>query len=109
MLDLSANEIEALPPLAAALPALAELILDQNSLRSLGDELVGLAKLKKLSARSNRIAAADPFTGQQVRSLLVSIFLLAVVDSCWQQQRRRRLSLGLKQSGYASAGCHLSV
>lgn len=66
MLDLSANSVEALPPLAAALPALVELFLDQNSLRSLGDELVGLSKLKKLSARSNRIAAVDPFSGQQV-------------------------------------------
>lgn len=66
VLDLSANSIEGLPPLATALPALVELILDGNSVRALGDELVGLAKLKKLSARSNRIAAVDPFSGQQV-------------------------------------------
>lgn len=67
VLDLSANAIEGLPPLATALPALADLILDDNSLRALGDELVGLSKLKKLSAKSNRIAAVDPFSGQQVR------------------------------------------
>lgn len=97
MLDLSANEIEALPPLAAALPALAELVLDQNSLRSLGDELVGLTKLKKLSARSNRIAAADPFTGQQVRSLLVSLVLF-VADSA--------IAAG-RSSVETRAGCHL--
>eukprot|EP00903_Cladosiphon_okamuranus_P018570 g17093.t1 len=68
VLDLSANSIEGLPPLAAVLPALVELILDQNSLRALGDELVGLSKLKKLSARSNHIAAVDPFSGQQAIS-----------------------------------------
>lgn len=66
VLDLSANSIEGLLPFAAGLPALVELILDENSLRALGDELVGLSKLKKLSARSNRIAAVDPFSGQQV-------------------------------------------
>lgn len=67
MLDLSANEIQAVPPLSAALPALAELILDENAIRALGDEISGLPKLKKLSARSNRIAAVDPFSGQQAR------------------------------------------
>ncbi|CAN0547426.1 unnamed protein product, partial [Ectocarpus sp. 8 AP-2014] len=61
VLDLSANGIEGLPPLGATLSALEELILDENSLRALGDELVGLSKLKKLSVRSNRIAAVDPF------------------------------------------------
>lgn len=71
MLDLSANAIEALPPLAVALPALAEMILDDNSLRALGNELVGLSKLKKLSARSNRIAAVDPFSGEQVDGILI--------------------------------------
>lgn len=68
MLDLSANEIQAVPPLSAALPALAELILDENAIRALGDEISGLPKLKKLSARSNRIAAVDPFSGQQAIS-----------------------------------------
>lgn len=67
MLDLSGNSIERIPPLALALAALAELILDENALRTLGDELLGLPRLKKLSARSNRIAAVDPGTGQQVR------------------------------------------
>lgn len=66
VLDMSANAIVALAPLAVALPALAELILDDNSLRALGNELEGLPKLKKLSARSNRIAAIDPFSGEQV-------------------------------------------
>lgn len=67
MLDLSANQIEGMPPrLAAALPALVELVLDENHLRALGDELSGLPKLKKLSARSNRVAAVDPFSGEQV-------------------------------------------
>lgn len=70
VLDLSANSIEGLRPLAAALPALVELILDQNSLRALGGELVGLSKLKKLSARSNRISAVDPFSGQQVHQYM---------------------------------------
>ena len=67
VLDLSANEIQAIPPLSGALPALAELIIDDNAIRALGDELRGLPKLKKLSARCNRIAAVDPFTGQQAR------------------------------------------
>ncbi|CAN0375783.1 unnamed protein product, partial [Laminaria digitata] len=67
VLDLSANEIQAIPPLSVALPALAELILDENAIRALGEEVSGLPKLKKLSARSNRIAAVDPFTGQQAR------------------------------------------
>lgn len=67
VLDLSANAIGVIPLLAVALPALAELILDENALRALGDELVGLSKLKKLSARSNRIAAVDPSSGQQVK------------------------------------------
>ncbi|CAN0388294.1 unnamed protein product, partial [Hapterophycus canaliculatus] len=66
VLDLSANQLEGMPPrLAAALPALVELVLDENNLRALGDELSGLPKLKKLSARSNRVAAVDPFSGQQ--------------------------------------------
>lgn len=66
VLDISGNAIERVPQLAVALPALAEINLDENALRSLGDELVGLSKLKKLSARANRIAAVDPTTGQQV-------------------------------------------
>lgn len=66
MLDLSSNAIEALPPLYVALPTLAELILDDNSLRALGSELAGLPKLKKLSVKSNHIAATDPFSGEQV-------------------------------------------
>lgn len=65
----------ALPALAAALPALTELLLDDNSLRSLGDELVGLSRLKKLSARSNRIAATDPFTGEQVMNGIVAPYI----------------------------------
>ena len=56
-----------MPPLSVALPALVELILDENAIRALGDEVGDLPKLKKLSARSNRIAAVDPFSGQQVR------------------------------------------
>eukprot|EP00904_Undaria_pinnatifida_P000195 jgi/Undpi1/10176/HiC_scaffold_28.g12629.m1 len=59
VLDLSANEIQAIPPLSGALPALAELIIDDNAIRALGDELRGLPKLKKLSARCNRIAAGS--------------------------------------------------
>lgn len=67
VLDLSANQIEGVPPrLAAALPALVELVLDENNLRALGNELSGLPRLKKLSARSNRVAAVDPFSGEQV-------------------------------------------
>ena len=87
MLDLSANAIEGLPPLATALPALADLILDDNSLRALGDELVGLSKLKKLSAKSNRIAAVDPFSGQQVRIFVPCCWFL-VVGSCCRCGRR---------------------
>lgn len=67
VLDLSGNSIEELPPLATALPSLAELILDGNALRALRDEVVGCSKLKKLSVKSNRIAAHDPHTGGQVR------------------------------------------
>lgn len=66
VLDLSANSIERMPTLASAMAALAELILDENALRTLGNELLGLPKLKKVSARSNRITAKDPATGQQV-------------------------------------------
>lgn len=72
VLDLSANAIERIPPLAEALPALAELILDENVLGILGDELLGLPKLKKLSAKSNRIAARDPATGEQVTMFLAT-------------------------------------
>lgn len=67
VLDVSANGIERVPSLGEALPSLVELIVDENALRTLGDELVGLSKLKKLSARFNRIAAQDPVTGLQVR------------------------------------------
>ena len=67
VLDLSTNGIDTLPPLAAALPSLAELILDGNALRTLGDELARSSKLKKLSVKSNRIGARDPVTGGQVR------------------------------------------
>lgn len=71
MLDLSKNEMEGVTPgLDAALPALVELVLDNNNLRALGDELAGLPKLKKLSAKANRVAAKDPFSGQQVRTVL---------------------------------------
>ncbi|CAM9866504.1 unnamed protein product [Ascophyllum nodosum] len=65
VLDLSTNGIDTLPPLAAALPSLAELILDGNALRTLGDELARPSKLKKLSVKSNRIGARDPVTGGQ--------------------------------------------
>ena len=97
ILDLSANSIEALPPLAAALPALVELILDQNSLRALGDELVGLSKLKKLSARSNRIAAVDPFSGQQVCFCDWSLSLLLL-------QRRSGTTRGRPQKSTTLCG-----
>lgn len=91
VLDLSANSIEGLPPLAAALPALVELVLDENSLRALGDELVGLLKLKKLSARSNRIAAVDPFSGQQVHVL--SCFVVAAATASISQIVLKRVLL----------------
>ncbi|CAM9985055.1 unnamed protein product [Ectocarpus sp. 12 AP-2014] len=79
VLDLSANGIEGLPPFGATLPALEELILDENSLRALGDELVGLSKLKKLSVRSNRIAVVNPFNGQQ--SISRGLFADSAVES----------------------------
>lgn len=69
MLDLSGNAVDFVPKLAAAVPALSELNLDHNALRTLGDELVGLPRLKRLFARANRIAAVDPATGGQVRAL----------------------------------------
>lgn len=69
VLDLSGNRIDFVPKLAAAVPALSELNLDHNALRTLGDELIGLPKLKRLFARANRIAAVDPATGGQARAV----------------------------------------
>jgi hypothetical protein len=60
-LDLSSNRLELLDPsLCIALVALEELVLDDNQLLMLPDEIVGMARLRSLSARRNRLQAVPP-------------------------------------------------
>lgn len=80
LVDLSGNAIDYVPPLAPVLVALTELNLDGNALRRLGDELLGLPRLKKLSARDNRIAAVDPTTGEQVNLIDARIYINCTLD-----------------------------
>ena len=60
-LDLSSNRLELLDPsLCIALVALEELVLDDNQLLMLPDEIAGMARLRSLSARRNRLQAVPP-------------------------------------------------
>ncbi|CAM9613595.1 unnamed protein product, partial [Choristocarpus tenellus] len=59
VLDLSENGIVFVPALSPCLPLLVELSLDSNSIGSLGGDIAGLRKLKKLSLRRNRIGSKN--------------------------------------------------